>query len=190
MTRRGPADLPSGPGKLDVKPAGRLPRAAACRSSAGRRWRRRRPACRPGRSARLSSCTSRELIATGEKVPKRSAEAHDRLTPQEEQIARLARDGRTSAQIGTQLFLSARTVEWHLGKGVHQAGHRLPPRTARRAGPARTGRPGGLAKRLSNRWPARPVPSPATCPGAAADATAPGGIPAGRVRSRRRPRGP
>jgi len=131
--------------------------------------------------------TSRELIATGEKVPKRSAEAHDRLTPQEEQIARLAR---ASAQIGTQLFLSARTVEWHLGKGVRQAGHRLPPRTARRAGPARTGRPGGLAKRLSNRWPARPVPSPATCPGAAADATAPGGIPAGRVRSRRRPRGP
>ena len=58
----------------------------------------------------------RELIATGEKVPKRSVEAHDRLTPQEEQIARLARDGRTSAEIGAQLFLSARTVEWHLGK--------------------------------------------------------------------------
>jgi len=58
----------------------------------------------------------RELIATGEKVPKLSVEAHDRLTPQEEQIARLARDGRTSAEIGAQLFLSARTVEWHLGK--------------------------------------------------------------------------
>jgi DNA-binding CsgD family transcriptional regulator len=58
----------------------------------------------------------RELVATGEKVPKRSAEAHDRLTGQEEQIARLAREGRTSAQIGAQLFLSARTVEWHLGK--------------------------------------------------------------------------
>ena len=58
----------------------------------------------------------RELIATGEKVPKRTVEAHDRLTPQEEQIARLASDGRTSAEIGAQLFLSARTVEWHLGK--------------------------------------------------------------------------
>ena len=58
----------------------------------------------------------RELIATGEKVPKRSAETRDRLTPQEEQIARLARDGRTSPEIGAQLFLSARTVEWHLGK--------------------------------------------------------------------------
>ena len=58
----------------------------------------------------------RELIATGEKVPKRSVEAHNRLTPQEEQIARLARDGRTSPEIGAQLLLSARTVEWHLGK--------------------------------------------------------------------------
>ena len=58
----------------------------------------------------------RELIATGEKVPKRSAETRDRLTPQEEQIARLAREGRTSPEIGAQLFLSARTVEWHLGK--------------------------------------------------------------------------
>ena len=58
----------------------------------------------------------RELTATGEKVPKRSAETRDRLTPQEEQIARLARDGRTSPEIGAQLFLSARTVEWHLGK--------------------------------------------------------------------------
>ena len=58
----------------------------------------------------------RELIATGEKVRQRSAETRDRLTPQEEQIARLARDGRTSPEIGAELFLSARTVEWHLGK--------------------------------------------------------------------------
>jgi DNA-binding CsgD family transcriptional regulator len=58
----------------------------------------------------------RELIATGEKVLKRSAQTRDRLTPQEEQIARLACEGRTSPEIGAQLFLSARTVEWHLGK--------------------------------------------------------------------------
>jgi ATP/maltotriose-dependent transcriptional regulator MalT len=58
----------------------------------------------------------RELIATGGKVRKRSVETYDQLTPQEEQIARLARDGRTNMEIGTQLFLSARTVEWHLHK--------------------------------------------------------------------------
>jgi ATP/maltotriose-dependent transcriptional regulator MalT len=58
----------------------------------------------------------RELTATGEKVSKRSAETRDELTPQEHQIARLARDGLSNPEIGAQLFLSARTVEWHLGK--------------------------------------------------------------------------
>jgi DNA-binding CsgD family transcriptional regulator len=57
---------------------------------------------------------SRELLATGEKVRKRIAETRDRLTPQEGQIARLARDGLSNPEIGAQLFISARTVEWHL----------------------------------------------------------------------------
>jgi ATP/maltotriose-dependent transcriptional regulator MalT len=57
-----------------------------------------------------------ELIAAGTKLRKRSVETLEDLTPQEEQIARLARDGLTNAQIGAQLFLSPRTVEWHLHK--------------------------------------------------------------------------
>jgi DNA-binding NarL/FixJ family response regulator len=58
----------------------------------------------------------RELTATSETVRKRSAETLTTMTAQEALIARLARDGRTNAEIGTQLYLSARTVEWHLRK--------------------------------------------------------------------------
>ena len=58
----------------------------------------------------------RELLATGDTVRKRTVEMVSDLTAQEAHIARLAVDGRTNAEIGAQLFLSTRTVEWHLGK--------------------------------------------------------------------------
>jgi DNA-binding CsgD family transcriptional regulator len=65
-----------------------------------------------------------ELLATGEKVRTRTAETRDDLTPQERQIAVLARDGLSNPDIGSRLFLSPRTVEWHLRKvfaklGIH-----------------------------------------------------------------------
>jgi len=56
----------------------------------------------------------RELLATGEKIRKRSAPASGSLTAQERQVARLVRQGLSNPEIGTRLFLSSRTVEWHL----------------------------------------------------------------------------
>jgi DNA-binding CsgD family transcriptional regulator len=64
----------------------------------------------------------RELLATGVKVRKREVDIHNQLTPQEEHIVRLARDGRTNPEIGAELFISARTVEWHLRKVFNKLG--------------------------------------------------------------------
>jgi ATP/maltotriose-dependent transcriptional regulator MalT len=64
----------------------------------------------------------RELQATGETVRKRRAETRDELTAQEQQIARLARDGLSNPEIGARLFLSPRTVEWHLRKVFSKLG--------------------------------------------------------------------
>jgi DNA-binding CsgD family transcriptional regulator len=58
----------------------------------------------------------RELLATGETAPRRTVETRDVLTPQEAQIARMASDRQTNPEIGAKLFISPRTVEYHLRK--------------------------------------------------------------------------
>ena len=65
-----------------------------------------------------------ELAATGEKVRRRAVVTRDDLTAQERQIARLARDGLSNPEIGARLFLSSRTVEWHLGNVFTKLGIR------------------------------------------------------------------
>jgi DNA-binding CsgD family transcriptional regulator len=59
---------------------------------------------------------ARELLATGATARKRSVETGDQLTAQEAQIARLARDGLSNPEIGARLFISHRTVQYHLHK--------------------------------------------------------------------------
>jgi DNA-binding CsgD family transcriptional regulator len=59
---------------------------------------------------------ARELLATGEKARKRTADTRGQLTAQEMQIAELAREGHSNPEIGAQLFISPRTVEYHLHK--------------------------------------------------------------------------
>ncbi|WP_394552066.1 AAA family ATPase [Agromyces sp. MMS24-JH15] len=64
----------------------------------------------------------RELIATGETVLARTPESRDILTPQEFQVARLARDGLSNPEIGAQLFISPRTAQYHLRKVFQKLG--------------------------------------------------------------------
>jgi DNA-binding CsgD family transcriptional regulator len=65
---------------------------------------------------------SRELLATGERARKRSMKTREELTAQEAQIARLARDGLSNPEIGARLFISPRTVEYHLHKVFSKLG--------------------------------------------------------------------
>ncbi|WP_445149953.1 AAA family ATPase [Baekduia sp. Peel2402] len=77
-----------------------------------------------GAHERLSACgaygfaerAARELAATGETLRVRTAETLDQLTDQELNVARLAREGLTNRDIGSRLFISARTAEYHLRK--------------------------------------------------------------------------
>jgi DNA-binding NarL/FixJ family response regulator len=64
----------------------------------------------------FASRVDRELLATGERARKRTVETREDLTAQELQIARLARDGLSNPEIGARLFISPRTVEYHLHK--------------------------------------------------------------------------
>lgn len=67
-------------------------------------------------AAAFAERARRELSATGETVRKRTAETVDELTTQEKQVARLAAQGLTNPEIAAQLFISPRTVEYHLSK--------------------------------------------------------------------------
>jgi DNA-binding CsgD family transcriptional regulator len=66
----------------------------------------------------------RELLATGETARRRVVETTGQLTPQEMRIAALARDGLTNTEIGERLFVSPRTVEYHLHKVFEKLGVR------------------------------------------------------------------
>jgi DNA-binding CsgD family transcriptional regulator len=64
----------------------------------------------------------RELLATGERVRRRTVETRDELTAQEAQVARLAREGLSNAEIGARLFISPHTVAYHLRKIFNKLG--------------------------------------------------------------------
>jgi DNA-binding CsgD family transcriptional regulator len=66
----------------------------------------------------------RELVLSGDRAPRRTADTRDQLTAQEIQVALLARDGLSNPEIGARMFISRRTVEYHLHKVFGKLGIR------------------------------------------------------------------
>jgi DNA-binding CsgD family transcriptional regulator/tetratricopeptide (TPR) repeat protein len=73
-----------------------------------------------------------ELLATGERAPKRTAETRNDLTPREAQVSRLVGQGATNREIAAQLFISEATVEYHLNKVFRKLGVKSRTQLARR----------------------------------------------------------
>jgi DNA-binding CsgD family transcriptional regulator len=93
-----------------------------------------------------------------EKARKRTVETRDELTAQEAEIARLAGVGHTNPEIGAQLFISPRTVEWHMRKIFTKLG--ISSRKQLRAPPAGDGQALDTGPDRPVRWPGEPITNP------------------------------